>query len=193
LALIAHALLSGRQRARPAVARDARIAAARRHAGPNLAHAMEAAFHAYGPPRHGSPPSMKTRTTRCPRRAAAPRRACRRAGRSNGYVLPSLKPLLTAQRGSPNAPTLFEDLIDANAVALESVLGDFGLRGEIINARPGPVVTLYELEPRPASSRRASSVWADDIGPLDERVIVRPRRGVSGRKRHRHRLPNPTR
>jgi S-DNA-T family DNA segregation ATPase FtsK/SpoIIIE len=31
----------------------------------------------------------------------------------------------------------------------------FGVRGEIINARPGPVVTLYELEPRPASSRRA--------------------------------------
>jgi DNA segregation ATPase FtsK/SpoIIIE, S-DNA-T family len=79
---------------------------------------------------------------------AAPRRRAvsrspRRSG--SGYALPSLS-LLAAPRASERT-TLSRDIIDANAVALESVLQDFGVRGEIINARPGPVVTLYELEP----------------------------------------------
>ncbi|MGH9518395.1 MAG: DNA translocase FtsK 4TM domain-containing protein, partial [Terriglobales bacterium] len=80
----------------------------------------------------------------------APRRrvTSRPPRRSNGgYTLPSLN-LLAAPRASDRA-TLPKDVIDANGTALESVLGDFGVRGEIINARPGPVVTLYELEPAP--------------------------------------------
>jgi DNA segregation ATPase FtsK/SpoIIIE-like protein len=39
------------------------------------------------------------------------------------------------------------------------VLEDFGVRGEIINVRPGPVVTLYELEPAPGIKSSASSAW----------------------------------
>ncbi|MGH8519456.1 MAG: DNA translocase FtsK 4TM domain-containing protein, partial [Panacagrimonas sp.] len=80
---------------------------------------------------------------------AAPRRKRARPARpaprrsSGGYVLPSLN-LLSAPRSSERS-TLSNAEIEENGRMLESVLGDFGVRGEIINARPGPVVTLYEL------------------------------------------------
>ncbi|HEY1474179.1 MAG TPA: DNA translocase FtsK [Pseudolabrys sp.] len=123
-----------------------------------------------------------------PRRRAAPRAPARRS--ANGYVLPSLN-LLTAPRVSERT-TLSKDLIDANAVALESVLGDFGVRGEIINAHPGPVVTLYELEPAPGIKSSRVIGLADDIArsmsAVSARVAV-----VSGRNAIGIELPNPTR
>ena len=123
-----------------------------------------------------------------PRRRAAPRAPVRRAG--GGYQLPSLN-LLAAPRPSERA-TLSKELIDANATALETVLGDFGVRGEIINARPGPVVTLYELEPAPGIKSSRVIGLADDIArsmsALSARVAV-----VSGRNAIGIELPNPTR
>jgi DNA segregation ATPase FtsK/SpoIIIE, S-DNA-T family len=79
------------------------------------------------------------------RKPRATPRAPRRS--SGGYVLPSLE-LLAAPKAIGRA-MLSADALQANATALEGVLADFGVRGEIINARPGPVVTLYELEPAP--------------------------------------------
>jgi len=124
---------------------------------------------------------------------AAPRRRAvsrspRRSG--SGYALPSLS-LLAAPRASERT-TLSRDIIDANAVALESVLQDFGVRGEIINARPGPVVTLYELEPAPGIKSSRVIGLADDIArsmsAVSARVAV-----VSGRNAIGIELPNPTR
>jgi DNA segregation ATPase FtsK/SpoIIIE, S-DNA-T family len=123
-----------------------------------------------------------------PRRRAAPRAPVRRSG--NGYTLPSLN-LLAAPRTSERT-TLSRDIIDGNAVALESVLQDFGVRGEIINARPGPVVTLYELEPAPGIKSSRVIGLADDIArsmsAVSARVAV-----VSGRNAIGIELPNPTR
>ena len=123
-----------------------------------------------------------------PRRRAAPHVPTRRS--TGGYQLPSLN-LLTAQRASERT-TLSKDLIDANATALESVLGDFGVRGEIINAHPGPVVTLYELEPAPGIKSSRVIGLADDIArsmsAVSARVAV-----VSGRNAIGIELPNPTR
>ena len=120
------------------------------------------------------------------RRAATPR--VRRAG--SGFALPSLN-LLTAQRVSERT-TLSKDVIDANATALESVLGDFGVRGEIITAHPGPVVTLYELEPAPGIKSSRVIGLADDIArsmsAVSARVAVVPGRNAIGIE-----LPNPTR
>ena len=82
--------------------------------------------------------------------------------------------------------------MQTNATALEGVLGDFGVRGEIINARPGPVVTLYELEPAPGIKSSRVISLADDIArsmsALSARVAV-----VSGRNAIGIELPNPTR
>jgi S-DNA-T family DNA segregation ATPase FtsK/SpoIIIE len=125
--------------------------------------------------------------------APAPRKVTTRAAArrsSNGFTLPSLS-LLTAQRASERT-TLPPNVIQENAVALESVLGDFGVRGEIINARPGPVVTLYELEPAPGIKSSRVIGLADDIArsmsAVSARVAV-----VSGRNAIGIELPNPTR
>jgi DNA segregation ATPase FtsK/SpoIIIE, S-DNA-T family len=123
-----------------------------------------------------------------PRRRAAPRAPVRRSG--NGYTLPSLN-LLAAPRASERT-TLSRDIIDTNAAALESVLQDFGVRGEIINAHPGPVVTLYELEPAPGIKSSRVIGLSDDIArsmsAVSARVAV-----VSGRNAIGIELPNPTR
>ena len=121
------------------------------------------------------------------RRASAPAKP---AKRGSGFTLPSHN-LLTAPKASERA-TMPKDVIDANATALESVLQDFGVRGEIINARPGPVVTLYELEPAPGIKSSRVIGLADDIArsmsAVSARVAV-----VSGRNAIGIELPNPTR
>ena len=76
------------------------------------------------------------------------------------------------------------DALEANARLLESVLEDFGVRGEIIHVRPGPVVTLYEFEPAPGIKSSRVIGLADDIArsmsALSARVAVVPGRNVIG-------------
>ncbi len=82
--------------------------------------------------------------------------------------------------------------LERNARLLETVLDDFNVRGEIVEVRPGPVVTMYELEP--ASGIKASRViaLADDVArnmsALSARVATIPGRSVIGIE-----LPNPKR
>jgi len=114
-----------------------------------------------------------------------------RARRSiGGYVLPALEFLNPPSR--VGRATVSSEILQENAVALEGVLADFGVRGEIINARPGPVVTLYELEPAPGIKSSRVISLADDIArsmsALSARVAV-----VSGRNAIGIELPNPTR
>jgi len=120
-----------------------------------------------------------------------PRPAARPQRRANGgYILPPLE-LLAAPKASSRA-VLSADLLASNANALEGVLSDFGVRGEIINTHPGPVVTLYELEPAPGIKSSRVIGLADDIArsmsALSARVAVVPGRNAIGIE-----LPNPTR
>src|SRR6266508_4291274 len=119
------------------------------------------------------------------RKPRATPRAPRRS--SGGYVLPSLE-LLAAPKAIGRA-MLSADALQANATALEGVLADFGVRGEIINARPGPVVTLYELVPAPGIKSSRVIGLADDIArsmsALSARVAV-----VAGRNAIGIELPN---
>jgi DNA segregation ATPase FtsK/SpoIIIE, S-DNA-T family len=123
-----------------------------------------------------------------PTPARKPRPRPRRS--SGGYVLPALEFLNPPSR--VGRATMSSEILQENAVALEGVLADFGVRGEIINARPGPVVTLYELEPAPGIKSSRVISLADDIArsmsALSARVAV-----VSGRNAIGIELPNPTR
>ena len=65
------------------------------------------------------------------------------------------------------------------------------MRGEIINVRPGPVVTLYELEPAPGTKSSRVIVARRRHRPLDERDLG-PRRRGAGPQRHRHRAAERT-
>ncbi len=85
-----------------------------------------------------------------------------------------------------------QETLEQNAGLLESVLEDFGVKGEIIHVRPGPVVTLYEFEPAPGVKSSRVIGLADDIArsmsALSARVAVVPGRNVIGIE-----LPNATR
>ena len=85
-----------------------------------------------------------------------------------------------------------EDALEQNARLLEGVLEDFGVRGEIVNVRPGPVVTLYELEPAPGIKSSRVIGLADDIArsmsAVSARVAV-----VQGRNAIGIELPNQRR
>ena len=112
------------------------------------------------------------------------------AKRSGGFQLPELALLALPKSTDKFAPS--PDSIQETATSLESVLGDFGVRGQIINARPGPVVTLYELEPAPGIKSSRVIGLADDIArsmsALSARVAV-----VSGRNAIGIELPNDKR
>jgi S-DNA-T family DNA segregation ATPase FtsK/SpoIIIE len=100
----------------------------------------------------------------------------------DSYRLPSVD-LLTPPPPRTNV-VLDKAALERNARLLESVLDDFSVKGEIVEVRPGPVVTMYELEP--ASGIKASRViqLADDIArnmsALSARVATIPGRSVIG-------------
>ncbi|MGO4840615.1 DNA translocase FtsK, partial [Rhizobiaceae sp. 2RAB30] len=64
---------------------------------------------------------------------------------SGRFEMPSLH-FLSEPKSVARDPSLSKDALEQNARLLEGVLEDFGVKGEIIHVRPGPVVTLYELE-----------------------------------------------
>jgi len=119
------------------------------------------------------------RAARAPRKKAA-RAPARKS--SDRFELPAVS-FLTAPRASDRQP-LSRSELDANSRALEGVLGDFGVRGEIVKAHPGPVVTLYELEPAPGIKSSRVIGLADDIArsmsALSTRVAVVPGRNAIG-------------
>jgi S-DNA-T family DNA segregation ATPase FtsK/SpoIIIE len=79
---------------------------------------------------------------------------------------------------------LSDTALEENARALERVLDDFGVKGEIVSVRPGPVVTMYELEPAPGLKASRVIGLADDIArnmrALSARVSTIPGRNVIG-------------
>ncbi len=87
---------------------------------------------------------------------------------------------------------LSDDALEENARMLENVLDDYGVKGEIVSVRPGPVVTMYELEPAPGLKASRVIGLADDIArsmaALSARVSTVPGRSVIGIE-----LPNENR
>ncbi|HEY8593932.1 MAG TPA: DNA translocase FtsK [Devosiaceae bacterium] len=108
-----------------------------------------------------------------------------------GFELPPLGLLAEPRHNSPGVDQQPEKL-EQNARRLEAVLEDFGVKGDIINVRPGPVVTLYELEPAPGIKSSRVISLADDIArsmsAISARVAVVPGRNAIGIE-----LPNQTR
>jgi S-DNA-T family DNA segregation ATPase FtsK/SpoIIIE len=121
--------------------------------------------------------------------APAPRRVTREPARApmraapESYEYPELE-LLAEPKNRGGAVTVSEDILESNARVLEGVLEDFSVRGEIINVRPGPVVTLYELEPAPGIKSSRVIGLADDIArsmsAVSARVAVVPGRNAIG-------------
>jgi DNA segregation ATPase FtsK/SpoIIIE, S-DNA-T family len=99
------------------------------------------------------------------------------------YDPPSHK-LLQQKPRSARGRGVSDEVLQENARELEGVLQDFGVKGEITNVRPGPVVTLYELEPAPGTKSSRVIGLADDIArsmsAIAARVAVVPGRNAIG-------------
>ncbi len=108
------------------------------------------------------------------------------------FELPQLHLLAEPQKQRRRETAIDPAALEQNARLLEGVLEDFGVRGEIINVRPGPVVTLYELEPAPGIKSSRVIGLADDIArsmsAISARVAVIPGKNAIGIE-----LPNVTR
>jgi S-DNA-T family DNA segregation ATPase FtsK/SpoIIIE len=143
-----------------------------------------------GPPISDPPRKTVTQPHRQPRRS---RRAEEEAQPSlvfgdegeegaASYAPPALA-LLQAPDDTVRAP-VSEHALEENARMLETVLEDYGVRGEIVAVKPGPVVTLYELEPAPGLKASRVIGLADDIArsmsALSARVSTMPGRSVIG-------------
>ncbi|MGH6661592.1 MAG: DNA translocase FtsK, partial [Rhodospirillales bacterium] len=112
-------------------------------------------------------------------------------GSKKDYQAPPLD-ILDKVSETDRGAALNKDSLQQNAKFLGSVLEDFGVRGEIVKVRPGPVITLYELEPAPGTKTSRVIGLADDIArsmsAVSVRIAVVPGRSVIGIE-----LPNITR
>ncbi len=164
----------------PPAARAARQKAAGAKTAP------DAAAEEPPPRRIVAPPPPPVRPGQRAQKEAHPSLRDRMKNRGD-YVLPPLNMLAEARKLVSSQ--ISEDALGQNARLLEGVLEDFGVKGEIINARPGPVVTLYELEPAPGIKSSRVIGLADDIArsmsAISARVAV-----VQGRNAIGIELPN---
>nr|WP_233560244.1 DNA translocase FtsK [Oleomonas cavernae] len=118
------------------------------------------------------------------KRAVEETQAALDLGPEDQHQLPPLSLLKQPPPRVDAKDAIDEEALEANARLLESVLEDFGVRGQIVKVRPGPVVTLYELEPAPGTKSARVIGLADDIArsmsAISARVSVVPGRNVIG-------------
>ena len=127
------------------------------------------------------PPVVALRTTRPAAPPRRPRQESLPLGEA-GWIFPSLSLLKPAPARATTGPST--EALEANARLLETVLSDYGVQGSIVEIRPGPVVTLYELEPAPGIRSARVIGLADDIARSLSVTAVRiatvPGRNVIG-------------
>ncbi len=119
------------------------------------------------------------------KKASAQRQRTLELSRPRGdSQLPPLDLLDDTPEDQSGATGLNEESLQQNARLLIGVLEDFGVRGEIVKVRPGPVVTLYELEPAPGTKTSRVIGLADDIArsmsAISVRIATVPGRSVIG-------------
>ena len=101
---------------------------------------------------------------------------------SNSYNFPSIN--LLTQPSTDNKEQYSKDELEQNANTLKEVLSDFKIDGEIINVAPGPIVTMYELQPAPGIKASKIIALSDDIArnmsAMSARVAIIPGKNVVG-------------
>ncbi len=136
------------------------------------------------PPDPDTPPApvVSIRTTRTPTPPPRPPQQQRLPLPDAGWQFPSLDLLAQPPARASSGPS--EEALQANARLLETVLSDYGVQGSIVEIRPGPVVTLYELEPAPGIRSARVIGLADDVARSLSVTAVRiatvPGRNVIG-------------
>ncbi|MBT6117762.1 MAG: cell division protein FtsK [Rhodospirillaceae bacterium] len=118
------------------------------------------------------------------RKQKAPTQAKLALSPDEDFAAPPLDLLQDQATSGQERTKVDEEALAQNARLLETVLDDFGVNGEIVKVRPGPVVTLYELEPAPGTKSSRVIGLADDIArsmsAVSARVAVVPGRNAIG-------------
>ncbi len=131
---------------------------------------------------HPERPARSPKPRRTPAKASESSAAPEIVEPAENFELPPLKFL--AQPRRRDRVKIDEAEAAETAKALERVLDDFGVRGEIVSVKPGPVITLYELEPAPGTRAARVIALADDIArslcAMSVRVAVVPGKNVIG-------------
>jgi S-DNA-T family DNA segregation ATPase FtsK/SpoIIIE len=163
-----------------------RVAEPQRHAPEPVAYAPEPA----AAPSRGPAPALQRRVVNTAGHRAQPSRQAKAEAEpalpfdsfAPAYELPPLTLLENAS--NVQRYTQSDESLEENARMLENVLDDYGVRGEIVSVRPGPVVTQYELEPAPGLKASRVIGLADDIArsmsALSARVSTVPGRTIIG-------------
>ena len=89
----------------------------------------------------------------------------------DGYIFPDIELLSTAKDKAQQQ--MSQKDLEKTAAKLEEVLQEFGVSGKIVQIRPGPVVTLYELEPAPGTKTARVIALSDDIARSMSAISVR--------------------
>jgi S-DNA-T family DNA segregation ATPase FtsK/SpoIIIE len=149
--------------------------------GPDSAEPDEAPVTPREPLAEAMPASRVAPVARAKPRAPAVQQA--ELGLGGSWAYPPLSLLATPPTRSGTS-SMTQEALEQNARLLETVLEDFGVRGQITQIRPGPVVTLYELEPAPGTKSSRVIGLADDIArsmaAISVRVATVPGRTVIG-------------
>jgi len=109
---------------------------------------------------------------------------------SDGYKLPPLQ-LLDPPEGEQFK--IDKETLQANSLILQNKLADFGVAGEVVAVRPGPVITMYEFKPAPGVKVRRIVTLADDLAMALRAVSVRILAPIPGESVVGIEIPNPRR
>ena len=85
------------------------------------------------------------------------------------------------------------ETLQANSLILQKKLEDFGVEGEVVAVRPGPVITMYEFKPAPGVKVRRIVMLADDLAMALRAVSVRILAPIPGESVVGIEIPNPRR
>jgi len=89
------------------------------------------------------------------------------------YELPPLDLLRAPEYGFA---AIQEKMVERKAKALEALLAEFGVQANVVNAEPGPAITMYELELAPGIKVSQISNLANDmaraLGAISVRVVA---------------------
>jgi S-DNA-T family DNA segregation ATPase FtsK/SpoIIIE len=107
-----------------------------------------------------------------------------------GYKLPPLE-LLDMPEGEQIK--VDKDTLHANSLILQKKLADFGVEGEVVAVRPGPVITVYEFKPAAGVKVRRIVLLADDLAMALRAVSVRILAPIPGESVVGIEIPNPRR
>ncbi len=109
---------------------------------------------------------------------------------SEGYKLPPTE-LLDPPEGEQFK--IDKETLHANSLILQKKLEDFGVEGEVVAVRPGPVITMYEFKPAPGVKVRRIVLLADDLAMALRAVSVRILAPIPGESVVGIEIPNPRR